>query len=279
MSGHDRTKLKLLLYTVPPGFLIDTAWMKRHAISRQSMSAYVKHGWLERVIQGVYRRPLSPADPMPVTEWKLPLLSAQWIMGYRFHVGSLSALQLRGHQHYLQLGEERPISLYGADTPLWLTRLQTDVRFVRRNDTLFGNMTGVEDSEFSLSAERDADLALSPWRWPIRMSSPERAILEALDELPTHESYHAVDVVFESLVNLRPKLLTTLLRECRSVKVKRLFFVYADKHAHAWRKHVDVSKVDMGRGDRALTPGGRLHPNYHITVPADLLPREAEVGA
>ncbi|MFT4118363.1 type IV toxin-antitoxin system AbiEi family antitoxin domain-containing protein [Bradyrhizobium sp.] len=279
MSGQDRAKLKFLLQTVPPGFLVDAAWMKRHAISRQSMSAYVKQGWLERVAQGVYRRPLSPADSMPFTEWRLPLLSAQWLMGYRFHVGSLSALQLRGHQHYLQLGEERPISLYGADTPLWLTRLQTDVRFVRRNDTLFGNMTGVEDSEFSLSVERDADLALSPWRWPVRMSSPERAILEALDELPTHESFHAVDVVFESLVNLRPKLLTALLRECRSVKVKRLFFIYADKHAHAWRKHVDVSKIDMGRGDRALTPGGRLHPIYHLTVPADLLPKEAEVGA
>lgn len=277
MDGRHQSKLKLLLQTVPPGFLVNTAWMKRHAISRQSVSAYVKQGWLERVTQGVYRRPLSPADPLAVTEWKLPLLSAQWIMGHKFHVGGMSALKLRGHLHYLQLGEDTPIHLYGADTPLWLAKLRTDVRFVRRSDSPFANMTGVEDSEFSLSA--GADVALSPWRWPVRMSSPERAILEALDELPNHESFHAIDVVFESLVNLRPKMLVTLLTECRSVKVKRLFFVYADKHAHAWRKHIDVSKVDMGRGDRALTPGGRLHPAYHITVPADLLPKEATVGA
>jgi len=63
------------------------------------------------------------------------------------------------------------------------------------------------------------------------------------------------------------------------VKVKRLFFVYADKHAHAWRRHIDVSKIDMGRGDRALVSGARLHPLYRITIPADLLPQEAEDGA
>lgn len=61
------------------------------------------------------------------------------------------------------------------------------------------------------------------------MSSPERAILEMLDELPKGKSFHKVDVVFESLANLRPRLLTTLLAQCRSVKTKRLFFVYAER--------------------------------------------------
>jgi hypothetical protein len=56
------------------------------------------------------------------------------------------------------------------------------------------------------------------------------------------------------------------------VKVKRLFFVYADKHQHGWRAHVDPTGVDLGAGDRAFTAGGRLHPTYRITVPAELLP-------
>ena len=55
------------------------------------------------------------------------------------------------------------------------------------------------------------------------MSAPERAILEMTDELPHHESFHQVDVVMEGLANLRPQLLEKLLRECKSVKVKRLF--------------------------------------------------------
>lgn len=281
MDGQSTSKLKYLLQSVPPGFLVDSVWTARHDISRQSVSAYVKQGWLERVMKGVYRRPFSPGEKLEATTgWKIPLLSAQWIMGHDFHVGGLSALSLRGHSHYLQLGGGARIYLYGPDIPDWLVKLQTDARFVRRGDALFGEeITGVEDSEFSLSEDADAELALSPWRWPIRMSSAERALLEALDELPKNESFHTIDMTFEGMVNLRPKLLTTLLTQCRSVKVKRLFFVYADKHEHAWRKHIDMSSINMGRGERALAPGGRLHPIYRITVPADLVPGEAAHGA
>jgi len=280
MDGQGTSKLKQLLQAVPPGFLVDTAWMSAHAISRQSVSAYVKQGWLERVTQGVYRRPFSSTENFEArTGWKIPLLSAQWIMERRFHVGGMSALNLAGHSHYLQLGGDPPLYLYGEDIPAWFKKLRTDARFVFRSDKLFGESTGIEDGAFSLSEAPDTEMQLSPWRWPVKMSVPERAILEALDELPKNESFHALDAVFESLVNLRPKLLTTLLNHCRSVKVTRLFFVYADKHAHAWRKHIDMSKVDFGAGDRALTSGGRLHPIYRVTVPADLMPGASSDGA
>src|SRR5690606_441471 len=99
------------------------------------------------------------------------------------------------------------------------------------------------------------------------------------DEVPKGESFHNVDVAFESLANLRPRLMTTLLAQCRSVKAKRLFFVYADKHSHAWRRHIDMSGIDLGKGDRALTPGGRLHPVYRITIPTDLMPKETPHGS
>lgn len=281
MNGRNASKLKHVLQSVPPGFLVDATWMNRHAISRQSVSGYVKQGWLERVKKGLYRRPFSTREnPESVTGWKIPLLSAQWVMGHDFHVGGTSALTLRGHTHYLSLGGEFALYLYGPDVPAWLTNLRTDARVVLRSDSLFGDEAlGVEDTDFSLSDEADAELALSPWRWPIKMSSAERAILEALDEVPKAESFHVIDTAFESLANLRPKLLTMLLARCRSVKVKRLFLVYADKHNHAWRKHIDMSVIELGKGDRALAPGGRLHPAYRITVPADLLPQEASHGA
>lgn len=281
MNEHPTPKLKHLIQSVPPGFLIDSAWTARHAISRQSVSAYIKQGWLERIATGVYRRPFSARETaQAVTGWKIPLLSAQWIMGHAFHVGGVTALGLRGHSHYLQLGGDTRVYLYGSDIPDWLLTVTTDARFVRRGHGLFPDENnGVEDSEFSLSDTPDEELAMSPWRWPIKMSSAERAILEILDELPKNESFHNIDMVFEGMVNLRPKMLTTLLTQCRSVKVKRLFFVYADKHAHAWLKHIDKSQIDMGRGDRALTPGGRLHPIYRVTVPAHLLPKEIIDGA
>lgn len=278
MNGQNASKLKQVLQNVPPGFLVDTAWMSRHDISRQSVSAYVKQGWLERIMQGLYRRPFTPSEnPEAVTGWKIPLLSAQWLMKYRFHVGGMTALSLHGHVHYLALGGRQKVHLYGDDIPEWLLKIHIDSRLVRHSTKLFGDVSlGIESGSFDLGNQSDNDVAMSPWLWPIRMSTPERAILEALDGLPRSESFHNVDVVFEGLVNLRPKQITTLLAACKSVKVKRLFFVYADKHAHAWRKHVAAEAVDFGRGDRALAEDGKLHPKYRITVPSDLLPGEAD---
>ena len=62
-----------------------------------------------------------------------------------------------------------------------------------------------------------------------------------------------------------------VLQACRSVKVRRLFFVYADRHEHGWRKHLDTSGIDFGSGPRALKEGGRLHPTYRIYVPEALV--------
>lgn len=240
----------------------------------------MKQGWLERLAQGLYRRPFGPAERSEGSHgWKIPLLSAQLIMGYQFHVGGATALFLHGHSHYLGLGRDLTVHLYGADIPAWLPKLR-DGQFVRHGTALFGeDATGIENATIGLTEREGAGLALSPWHWPLRVSSPERAILEMLDELPAHDSFHSIDTIFEGLVNLRPKLLTPLLLGCRSVKVKRLFFVYADRHTHAWRRQLDSDAIDLGKGDRALVPGGRLHPTYRITVPADLLQQGAADGA
>ncbi|MFT4000852.1 MAG: type IV toxin-antitoxin system AbiEi family antitoxin domain-containing protein [Rhizobium sp.] len=281
MNGQSEAKLKRLIQEVPPGFLVDMGWMSRHAISRQSVSGYLKQGWLESVASGVYRRPFSSdTNPETITGWKIPLLSAVWLMQHKFHVGGASALALRGHTHYLSLGGDFTLYLYGSDIPTWLPKLRTDARVMVRRNALFGDgAIGVENTDFNLANDEDLELAVSPWRWPMPMSSPERAILEMLDELPKGESFHTVDVAFESLANLRPRLLTMLLAQCKSVKTKRLFFAYADKHNHAWRRHIDMSTIDLGKGDRALTPGGRLHPTYRITIPNDLMPKETPNGA
>jgi hypothetical protein len=70
--------------------------------------------------------------------------------------------------------------------------------------------------------------------------------------------------------NLSPRHLQKLLGECRSVKVKRLFFYFADRHKHAWLKRLDKDAVDLGEGKRMLVNGGKLDKNYLITVPEEL---------
>jgi hypothetical protein len=77
-------------------------------------------------------------------------------------------------------------------------------------------------------------------------------------------------MLMQGLSNLSPRRLQRLLSECHSVKVKRLFFYFADRHAHAWLKRLDRKAVDLGEGKRMLVRGGKLDKTYQITVPGDL---------
>lgn len=268
--GHQRKqRLKPLLDKVPPGFLVDTPWLKAQGIDAKSIHGYVARNWLERIIRGVYRRPLPEGvREQPAVPWETVLLSLQHIMNHDVHLGGESALALAGHAHYLHLGKTPKVHLYG-DVPSWLSRLPTDTEMVVHARTLFvGNPAGVADADQDL---RDAGPAANVWRWPMRAASPERAILEALDELPNHASFDHLDIIFESLTTLRPKRVMDLLTKCRSVKVRRLFFVFADHHGLPWRKHLDTAKIDFGSGPRALVAGGTLHPEYRIYVPANFI--------
>jgi hypothetical protein len=108
------------------------------------------------------------------------------------------------------------------------------------------------------------------WNWPLLMSTPERAILELLEQVPQKETFHQADMLMEGLRNLSPKRLQQLLADCRSIKVKRLFFWFAERHNHAWLKKLDRAAIDLGRGKRMLVRGGKLDTKFNITVPENL---------
>src|SRR3546814_16498800 len=84
VMSHQRTpRLKPFLERVPPGFLVDAAWLKRFGIDPKSIHDYAERGWLEREVRGVYRRPLphtaQAGRPLvrPETDWQLPLLRSE----------------------------------------------------------------------------------------------------------------------------------------------------------------------------------------------------------
>ena len=269
MNHLRKPRLKPLLDTVPPGFFVDTPWLKAQGIDDKSIHDYVARGWLERVVRGVYRRPLPEGARGAYGEsWQVPLLSLQWLMKYAVHLGGESALDVAGYAHYLSLGGRSRVQFYG-EVPSWLKRLPMQTQVVVRRRKLFGDdSVGIADAGLEARASGPT---VEVWHWPIKASSPERAILEALDELPRHASFENLDEVFAGLVSLRPKHLMAVLEACRSVKVRRLFFVYADRHEHGWRKHLDISRIDFGSGPRALVEGGKLHPTYRIYVPEALV--------
>jgi hypothetical protein len=276
MSGQEHDKLKKLLAAIPAGFLVDSTWLEHHGIGRRSSYAYVQRGWLERPGRGVFRRPAPGSAATNTLDWKTCLLSLQHIMHYPVHVGGVTALGLQGYAHYLSLGDKSTVWLYGAKIPNWLEKLPLNADLHTRSVSLFSDPDlGIADAR-SNPGETAPSL---PWDWELVMSSPERAILEALDELPDQESFHNLDMAFESLATLRPRTLSALLRSCKKIKVKRLFFVFADRHDHAWRKRLDPEDFNLGSGDRALVKGGKIHPRYRIMVPEEFTGKERGVGA
>lgn len=279
MAVRNDNLLKRLERELPEGLLAHSAWFRKNGYSRQLLNHYVSAGWLEQPARGVFRRPRGSLS------WQQAVISLQTILLDDPHiVGGRTALELQGYAHFLPQ-KTKEVHLYGPrPLPAWLGKLPLDVRFVHHNSRkLFKNdpvTYGIDSLQVNvLTNEGHPDhplqfgLTFKPWGqwdWPLTLSTPERAILELLDELPNHESFHQADKLMEGLSNLRPRRLQKLLVDCDSVKVKRLFFFFADRHKHAWLKHLKKKEIDFGAGNRMLATGGKFDPTYQITVPEDL---------
>jgi len=270
---QTKPKLNWLQRSVPEGLVADSAWLEKHGYSRALRNKYVLHGWLEQVARGVYRRPapkLTGEDGQQKLRWQPVVISLQTLLGYPYIVGGRTALELQGFAHYLPSERSREVHLYGTGKPPgWVSKLRLDTRLVFHNaEKLFMKTGG--DAAHDLQQSGTIHQPWGQWEWPLTMSAPERAILELLDEVPQRETFHQADVLMEGLRNLSPRKLQTLLVACHSVKVKRLFLWFAERHQHAWLKKLDLSRIDLGRGKRMLVRGGKLDPKFNITVPESL---------
>ncbi len=277
MVAHNDSKLNQLSRQLPEGLLVDAAWMERNGYSRSLRSHYVSAGWLDQPAHRVYRRGQGPLS------WEFVVISLQTLLEIPLIVGGRTALQVQGVSHYLSQ-HVRDVHLYGAaPLPTWVEKLPLDVTFRHHNsERLFASdpiTRGLTSMGFDPNSNQgwSADslhgyrqITWGGWDWPLTLSTLERAYLELLDELPNRESFHHADKLMEGLTNLSPRRLTKLLTDCRSVKVKRLFFFFADRHAHSWRRQLDPQHFDLGSGKRVLVKGGKLDTRYQITVPEDL---------
>jgi hypothetical protein len=274
MVGQNQRPLNRLEKELPEGVVVDASWLKQHSYSRQLLSHYVSAGWLDQPARGVYRRPRGSLT------WRQLVVSLQTFLDYPLAVGGRSALELLGYAHYLSRNELQ-IHLYGPKAPPgWLNNLRLDLQLKYHSDQrLFRNLLVAPELKklagFRANSKGSLGLSLTElpigqWDWRLILSTPERALLELLDELPAHETFHQVDMLVEGLTNLSPRRLQGLLADCKSVKVKRLLFFFADRHANAWLKPLKKHKFDLGAGKRMLVKGGKLDQAYQITVPVDL---------
>ncbi len=282
MSIHKRTKLNWLERNLPDGYLADAAWFERNGISRQLRSKYVANGWLVSPARGVYSRPQQTQADFAVP-WMRLVISLNELLDIRVWIGGRTALELSGFGHYLSEENMREIHLYSYDTlPGWMHHLNLDARVIQHNARrLFERSVDVQSNGKSTEVlgaytnsltrlEATLPFLNTTGNRSIVVSSPERAILELLNEVPDRETFHQADALFEGLRNLSPTRLQPLLQDCRSVKVKRLLFWYAERHDHSWLNRLDRSKIDLGSGKRMLVRGGKLNTKYNITVPGNM---------
>ena len=268
MDAQNSGKLNRLLAELGDTRLVSSRWLRAHDYSNSLVARYVGSGWLVSPARGVYMRRGGRL------QWDGVVRSLQAGEGVPLHVGGRFALGLQGHEHYLRLGDAGTITLYGPQQlPGWVGKLSLEQRFEYEGkgplDLLAVPVTaGV--SEKALSEAGLAWHSAAPGTDALVCSTPERAMLELCDSVSDAAGVYEADALMQAMTTLRPQRVGLMLRHCRSIKAKRLILALADRHRHAWLAHVPMEGVDLGRGKRALVPGGRLHPTYQITLPGDL---------
>ena len=252
MASYTGSKINQLLKLWPGGTVAVLPWLEKHGAYQQLVHEYEKTAWLQRVGQGAY------AKAGDKVEWTGGVYAIQEQMKLPVHVGAKTALQMQGYAHFLPLGKGSTVSLFGppdVKLPAWFKQHRWGVKVRYTTTNLFAGQAiqGLTKKE------------LGPYS--IKLSSPERAIMEVLYGVPQVDSYEEARLLMEGLTTLRPRLVQALLETCASVKVKRLFMFLAENCKHGWVSKVDLSKVDFGKGKRALVKGGRFDAKYQITVP------------
>lgn len=252
MSTKSEQKIKYLLDQHHRGVPFLSRWMVDQRISLDLQRRYAKSGWIESIGHGVYKR---DGDEI---SWLGAIYALHEQGKVDIHVGGLTALSLMGKEHYLRFGQNK---LYTFSSSL--RRLPPWSSKQRWGDETYHVYSKFLACDAGLTVHQEGN-------FQVRISSAERAFLECLYLAPTHISYAECYQIFEGLVNLRPELLQTLLENCRSIQVKRVFLYMNDKMKHTWSAFLDRSHVDLGKGVRSLEKGGIFSPQYNLMIPKDL---------
>ena len=268
MSDQNPRKINRLLASLGDSRRVTSRWLREHGYASNLVARYVASGWLESPARGVYLRKGGHLS------WQSVLRALQVGEGLPLHVGGRFALAWRGHEHYLRLGTSATVTLYGPERlPGWVDRVPLKERVVGCGKGPFDfpalRFSG-ETADDALRERGLEHLSHDSEADGLVFATPERAMLELCDAPADAALVYEADALMQGMANLRPKRVEALLRHCLSIKAKRLFLALAERHGHAWLPHVSLEGVDLGRGKRSLVPGGRLHPTYHITLPADL---------
>ncbi len=252
MSNEYNTKINKLVSHWPKGTVAATSYLEKQGYSLSLLTRYKKSKWIQSFGRSAYK--LFDDN----IEWQGAIYTLQNQLKLNFHPGGKTALELKGHAHFLS--KAKKIFLFGIrgqTIPTWFQAQKFDVEFIIAKTNLFPK--GLTNS-FSSYEFRD---------FSIKISSLERATMEMLYHVPTKVSFEEASMITENLISLRPALVQNLLEKCNSIKVKRLFMYLVEKHEHPWVPIVNLSNVNFGEGKRSVVKKGKLNKKYNVTVPVE----------
>jgi hypothetical protein len=230
MGRVAQSLIKRVQTELPRGapFSLDT--LERMGVSAKLAAYYAESGWLTRLGQGVYGFPSDDLNPYGAVK----LLQGR-VAG--LHIAGKSALALQGVRH--NLARHDPLVLWG------------DVRFALPN--WFTSHFQARYAAARLFNWPDETLRTRTLTTPpgmtegLHVSVPERAVLEMLYDVGTHQGLEEARNLFDGLRNLRKGVLEQMLLCCTSVKVVRLFLT--------WARETQVVDVDALLKQHALPVG------------------------
>lgn len=283
MGYLNYNKLNRLLAHWPSGTVALSSWLKKEGYSNPLLSKYKKNLWISSIGHDANVRPNDKVN------WTGGLYALQEQLHLPIHAGGKTALQFHGYAHFLPMvtdftgegledgtgfgggsgsgastgigtgsGDRFFITLFGPPgirMPSWFLKYdwQVNVCHVMTKMLLYEDDLGLTQKEMGA--------------FSIKVSSPERAMMEVLHLVPRKESYEEAKLLMEGLSTLRPELVQTLLKNCRSVKVKRLFMHLAETCNLPWVTKLDTRKISFGKGKRVVVKGGYFDSKYNISVP------------
>jgi hypothetical protein len=252
VSTQNESKLTKLLQHHKPGTVCLPAWLEKIGISRDLQKRYRHSGWLQSIGTGALKRPDDEVH------WQGGVYALQTQAELPIHPGAATALSMQGFAHFARFSHDR-LFLFSprrSSLPAWFRTRDWGVPLTHVKTSMLPEHLGLTDYAMNTFA--------------IRVSCPERAILECLYLAPDDMDLLECFQLMEGLVNLQPRVVQELLMACISVKATRLFLYMADKAKHKWLPHIDTSKLNLGKGHRRLAKDGVFISQYNLTIPKQL---------
>ncbi|MDR1631335.1 MAG: type IV toxin-antitoxin system AbiEi family antitoxin [Dysgonamonadaceae bacterium] len=249
-----KTKINNLMQSSPTGMVFLSSWLTSQGYPYELQQRYRKGGWLKSAGKGAM---LKSGDALTLSGG---LSALQQQAGMNIHIGGRSAFGLLGLAHYLQVNEQE-ITLFTEERtalPAWFLNAEWETKIRLLRFSLF------TDKTLGLTDYQEGELT-------VKISDAARAMMECLYlcpvQFPLSESFE----LMEGLATLRPVLVQSLLEQCKSVKVKRLFLYFAEKIGHSWFKYLDTNKINIGAGDRSLAENGAYVAKYKLVLPKEIV--------